>query len=144
MNPPYPEPAISSRSAASPTRVVAEGLTSLPDSGQEHIGQAKSAQRRLKQLTQGPWKEFLTAFLTVFLAELGDKTQLATLLIAAESQSPWVVFAGAAAALITTSLLGVMLGRWLASRLAPSVLQTATGASLLLIAVFLLWDVVHL
>lgn len=98
----------------------------------------------MKQLTQSPWKEFLTAFLTIFLAELGDKTQLATLLIAAESQSPWVVFAGAAAALITTSLLGVLLGRWLASRLAPGVLQTATGASLLLIAVFLLWDMVHL
>lgn len=92
----------------------------------------------------GPWRECLTAFVTVFLAELGDKTQLATLLMTAESQSPWVVFLGAAAALITTSLLGVLLGRWLASRLAPNLLQTLTGASLLLIAVLLLWDVVHL
>lgn len=93
---------------------------------------------------RGAGWEFLTAFLTVFLAELGDKTQLATLLIAAESQSPWVVFVGAAAALITTSLIGVLLGRWLSSRLAPEVLQTATGAILLFIAVLLLWDIVHL
>lgn len=90
-----------------------------------------------------PWREFFTAFFTIFLAELGDKTQLATLLMAAESQSPWVVFAGAASALIATSLVGVLLGRWLATRLSPQNLQTATGASLLLISVFLLWDIVH-
>jgi putative Ca2+/H+ antiporter (TMEM165/GDT1 family) len=51
----------------------------------------------------GMLREFLTAFITIFFAEIGDKTQLATLLMAAESQSPWVVFAGAAAALISTS-----------------------------------------
>lgn len=89
-------------------------------------------------------RPFFVAFLTIFLAELGDKTQLATLLMSAESQSPWVVFIGAASALVITSLLGVLLGQWLASRLAPSVLKTATGASLLLISVWLLWDVAHL
>lgn len=91
-----------------------------------------------------PWREFFIAFLTVFLAELGDKTQLATLLMAAESQAPWVVFLGAALALILTSLIGVFLGRWLSQRLDADKLQTATGASLLVIAVLLLWDVVHL
>jgi Ca2+/H+ antiporter, TMEM165/GDT1 family len=91
-----------------------------------------------------PWREFFTAFITIFLAELGDKTQVATLLMAAESQSPWVVFVGAALALVGTSLVGVLVGRWLAERLSPQTLQTATGASLLLIAVLLLWDVVHL
>jgi Ca2+/H+ antiporter, TMEM165/GDT1 family len=90
-----------------------------------------------------PWREFFTAFITIFLAELGDKTQLATLLMAAESQSPWVVFVGAATALVCTSLVGVLVGRWLAERLSPETLQTATGASLLFIAVLLLWDVVH-
>ncbi len=92
----------------------------------------------------GILREFLTAFITIFLAEIGDKTQLATLLIAAESQSPWVVFAGAAAALISTSLLGVLVGRWLSRRLSADTLQTATGIGMLLIAVLLLWDVVHL
>ncbi len=88
--------------------------------------------------------EFLAAFLTVFVAELGDKTQIATLLMAAESQSPWIVFLGAAAALIGTSFVGVVIGRWLSRHLSPQTLQTATGASLLLVAVLLLWDVVHL
>ncbi|WP_404788268.1 TMEM165/GDT1 family protein [Altericista sp. CCNU0014] len=86
----------------------------------------------------------MTAFIAIFFAEIGDKTQLATLLMTAESQSPWVVFAGAAAALISTSLLGVLVGRWLSRRLSEETLQTVTGAGMLLIAVLLLWDVVHL
>jgi putative Ca2+/H+ antiporter (TMEM165/GDT1 family) len=92
----------------------------------------------------GMLREFLTAFITIFLAEIGDKTQLATLLMTAESKSPWVVFAGAAAALLTTSLLGVLIGRWLARRLSEETLKTVTGAGMLIIAVLLLWDVVHL
>jgi Ca2+/H+ antiporter, TMEM165/GDT1 family len=92
----------------------------------------------------GMLREFTTAFVAIFLAEIGDKTQLATLLMTAESQSPWVVFAGAAAALISTSLLGVLVGRWLSRRLSAETLQTVTGAGMLLIAVLLLWDVVHL
>jgi putative Ca2+/H+ antiporter (TMEM165/GDT1 family) len=94
--------------------------------------------------SKGFGREFLMAFGTVFLAELGDKTQLTTLLMTAESQSPWIVFAGAAAALMTTSLLGVVIGRFLARYLSPDALKTATGASLLLIAVLLIWDTVHL
>ncbi|XKI48321.1 TMEM165/GDT1 family protein [Altericista sp. CCNU0014] len=92
----------------------------------------------------GMFREFMTAFIAIFFAEIGDKTQLATLLMTAESQSPWVVFAGAAAALISTSLLGVLVGRWLSRRLSEETLQTVTGAGMLLIAVLLLWDVVHL
>lgn len=87
---------------------------------------------------------FVTTFITIFLAELGDKTQLTTLLISAESQSPWVVFIGSASALITTSLLGVLLGRWLAQRLSPKTLETAAGIILLCVSVLLLWDVVQL
>jgi putative Ca2+/H+ antiporter (TMEM165/GDT1 family) len=92
----------------------------------------------------GMVREFLTAFITIFLAEIGDKTQLATLLMTAESKSPWVVFAGAATALLTTSLLGVLIGRWLARRLSEKTLKTVTGAGMLVISVLLLWDVVHL
>ncbi|MGQ4649419.1 TMEM165/GDT1 family protein [Lyngbya aestuarii] len=90
------------------------------------------------------WSIFSSTFLTIFLAEMGDKTQLATLLITAQSQSPWIVFAGAAAALIATSLLGVLIGHWLAKRLAPKTLETAAGALLLFISVMLLWDVVQI
>jgi putative Ca2+/H+ antiporter (TMEM165/GDT1 family) len=74
---------------------------------------------------------------------LGDKTQVATLLMSAESHSPWVVFAGAGLALVTTSLLGVWLGCWLARRVSPKTLETSAGAVLLLISVMLLWDVVR-
>lgn len=87
---------------------------------------------------------FVSTFITVFLAELGDKTQLTTLLMSAESQSPWMVFMGAGSALVATSLIGVLMGRWLSKRLPPGTLEVAAGILLLLIAVMLLWDVVHL
>jgi putative Ca2+/H+ antiporter (TMEM165/GDT1 family) len=64
---------------------------------------------------------------TVFLAELGDKTQLAALLLAAESGRPGVVFLGASLALICSSLVGVLLGRWLSSLMAPQQLERAAG-----------------
>ncbi len=69
------------------------------------------------------WALIFTTFTTVFLAELGDKTQLAALLLAAESGRPLLVFAGAALALICSSLVGVLLGRWLASVLPPQRLE---------------------
>lgn len=69
----------------------------------------------------------LTTFTTVFLAELGDKTQLATLLLSAQSGQPWVVFLGAALALISSSLVGVLVGRWLAGILPPERLQKMAG-----------------
>lgn len=86
---------------------------------------------------------FGSTFLTIFLAEFGDKTQLSTLLMSAESQSPWIVFLGAGTALIATSLLGVILGQWLAKRFTPKTLETAAGASLLLISAMLFWDIMQ-
>ncbi len=91
----------------------------------------------------GKWGVFGSTFLTIFLAEMGDKTQLATLLMSAQSHAPWVVFLGAAIALIATSLLGVLIGRFLATRLSPKTLETSAGALLLFISAMLLWDVVH-
>jgi putative Ca2+/H+ antiporter (TMEM165/GDT1 family) len=117
---------------------IADQPTALVDAGAEPIAALTQKQK------PGMLREFLTAFITIFLAEIGDKTQLATLLMTAESKSPWVVFAGAAAALLTTSLLGVLIGRWLARRLSEETLKTVTGAGMLIIAVLLLWDVVHL
>lgn len=87
------------------------------------------------------WKVFAATFVTIFLAELGDKTQVATLLMSAEFHAPWIVFSGAAAALITTSLLGVLVGRWLSTCLSPRTLDIAAGITLALISVGLLWDV---
>lgn len=87
------------------------------------------------------WKVFCTTFVTIFLAELGDKTQISTLLMSAKFHAPWVVFTGAAIALILTSLLGVLVGRWLSTRLSPKVLDKAAGITLALISVWLMWDV---
>ena len=56
------------------------------------------------------WRIFLTVFITVFLAEIGDKTQLATMLFSAEQPgSRWIVFAGSAAALVLAAAIGVMI-----------------------------------
>ncbi|MEH2075165.1 MAG: TMEM165/GDT1 family protein [Nostoc sp.] len=84
---------------------------------------------------------FGTTFVTIFLAEIGDKTQLSTLLMSAQSHSPWVVFIGSAAALITTSLLGVLLGSWISSRLSPKTVEKSAGVMLLVISLMLFWDV---
>ena len=81
-------------------------------------------------------------FGAIFLAEVGDKTQVAVLLMSAESHRPWTVFAGAAIALIATSLVGVLLGRWLSKHLSEAVLEIAVGALLLVVAAALTWDVV--
>ena len=62
------------------------------------------------------WKLFLATFGAVFLAELGDKTQLATMAIAGDSRKPWLVFAAASLALVAAAGLGAaaggLLGRW--------------------------------
>ena len=69
--------------------------------------------------SKGFFAVFFTTFTTVFLAELGDKTQIATMLLTAQSGQPLVVFIGSALALICSSLIGVLLGRWL-SRTMPT------------------------
>jgi putative Ca2+/H+ antiporter (TMEM165/GDT1 family) len=92
----------------------------------------------------GFWRVFISTFGTIFLAELGDKTQVTTLLISAQAESPWVVFLGAGAALVATSFIGVWLGQWLARRVSPQVLNTMAGALLLVITLWLLWDIAHL
>ena len=62
------------------------------------------------------WKLFLGTFGAVFLAELGDKTQLATMALAGDSKKPWVVFAASSLALILAAGLGAvaggLLGKW--------------------------------
>jgi putative Ca2+/H+ antiporter (TMEM165/GDT1 family) len=86
---------------------------------------------------------FGTTFITIFLAEIGDKTQLSTLLMSAESHAPWVVFLGSGVALITTSLLGVLLGGWISTKLSPRTVEKSAGVMLLLISLMLVWDVIR-
>lgn len=86
---------------------------------------------------------FNSTFITIFLAEMGDKTQLVTLLMSAESQSPWIVFGGAAIALITTSLLGVLIGYWLSKKLDPKTLDFSVAILLLFITGWLINDIMQ-
>jgi putative Ca2+/H+ antiporter (TMEM165/GDT1 family) len=80
---------------------------------------------------------FLTTATTVFLAELGDKTQLAALLLSAQSGRPAVVFVGASLALICSSLVGVVLGRWLSTVMAPHQLERAAGVLMVALGLWL-------
>jgi putative Ca2+/H+ antiporter (TMEM165/GDT1 family) len=86
---------------------------------------------------------FGSTFITIFLAEMGDKTQLVTLLMSAESQSPWIVFAGSAIALISTSLLGVLIGYWLSKKLDPKTLDFSVAILLLFITGWLINDIMQ-
>jgi putative Ca2+/H+ antiporter (TMEM165/GDT1 family) len=105
---------------------------------------SKTATLAVVRSKSGAWSTFLSTFITIFLAEMGDKTQLATLLLSAQSRSPWLVFAGAGSALIATSLVGVLLGRYLAKVLSPKTLDIAAGGLLAIISLLLLWDTVRL
>jgi len=93
------------------------------------------------QNAKSVWMVFGTTFITIFLAEIGDKTQLSTMLISAESHSPWLVFIGSGAALISTSLLGVLLGGWISSKLSPKTVEKSAGIMLMMISLMLFWDV---
>lgn len=66
------------------------------------------------------FKLFWSTFAMIFIAEMGDKTQLATLSLAAGANSRWAVFAGAALGLVLTSVLAVLCGDWV-SRCVPGV-----------------------
>ncbi len=79
----------------------------------------------------------ITSFSTIFLAELGDKTQLATLMLSAQSGKPIVVFTGAALALISTSLLGVLVGQWIANNLPRQNFTFISGIIMLSLGIYL-------
>ena len=79
----------------------------------------------------------ITTFSTIFLAELGDKTQLATLMLSAQSGRPLIIFIGAALALISTSLLGVLIGRWIANNLPRQRFTVLSGIIMLSLGLYL-------
>ena len=85
------------------------------------------------------WKILATVFATVFIAELGDKTQLATLLFAADKEvNKWVVFIGASLALIATSALGVLAGAAISQYVSERTLHIIAGVGFIAIGVWTL------
>lgn len=87
------------------------------------------------------WKVFLTIFAAVFLAELGDKTQLATMLFATDREvSRYTVFLAASAALIVATALGVLAGSLLAEYINQRYLHLAAGVGFIAIGAFTLYN----
>jgi putative Ca2+/H+ antiporter (TMEM165/GDT1 family) len=86
------------------------------------------------------WKLLLTVFSTIFVAEIGDKTQLATLLYASGLEvSKLTVFLGASLALVLTSGLGVLLGSALSQYIDPKYLAWVAGVGFITIGI---WTIV--
>ena len=83
---------------------------------------------------------FITTFTTIFIAELGDKTQIATLMLSAESGKPIIVFLGSSLALISSSVVGVLIGKWLSKKISPSKFNLFAGALMIIISLFLAYD----
>ena len=83
---------------------------------------------------------FITTFTTIFIAELGDKTQIATLMLSAESGRPVIVFIGSSIALISSSIVGVLIGKWLSRKISPKRFALFTGALMIIISLFLAYD----
>ena len=80
----------------------------------------------------------LSTFLTVFIAELGDKTQLATLTISGTSNKPLAVFLGSSSALVLASLLGALTGGSISTFLPEILLKTLASLTFLIIGLRLL------
>ena len=83
---------------------------------------------------------FITTFTTIFIAELGDKTQIATLMLSAESGKPIIVFLGSSFALIGSSVVGVLIGKWLSQKISRSKFILLTGILMISISIFLAYD----
>ena len=86
------------------------------------------------------WKLVGTTFVAVFIAELGDKTQLATLSFAASGSSRWPVFLGSALALVASSAIAVLAGEALARAVPPLVLQRLAGVLFVVLGGWALWS----
>ena len=84
---------------------------------------------------------FIATFTSVFIAELGDKTQLATMALAGgadHAKARWIIFAGASLALVLSSALGVLAGALVGRLVSPHMLKIAGGLGFLAMGVWML------
>jgi putative Ca2+/H+ antiporter (TMEM165/GDT1 family) len=87
------------------------------------------------------WKTFSAVFITVFLAEIGDKTQLATMLFSSEKETnKWIVFAGSASALVLAAGIGVLVGAQLERFVRPQTLKLVAGAGFIVIGLWTMFS----
>ena len=88
------------------------------------------------------WKLFTLAFGMLFLAELGDKTQLAVITLVAQNKQPISIFVGASAALIAVTFIGAFFGEIITRYVPTSIIQMVGGILFVGIGVFVLWKAV--
>ena len=96
-----------------------------------------------KNIEKGFFSIFISTFSTIFIAELGAKPQIATLMLSAESGKPLIVFLGSSLALISSSVVGVLIGKWLSNKISPNKFALSTGFLMILISLFLAYDVIE-
>jgi putative Ca2+/H+ antiporter (TMEM165/GDT1 family) len=84
------------------------------------------------------WQLVGLSFITVFIAEIGDKSQLAAIALSGSSQSPRAVFFGTVAALILASLVGVLIGEGVATILPEKLLKAGAAIGFALLALRIL------
>lgn len=86
-------------------------------------------------------KIFAITFATIFLAELGDKTQIATLLFASDTDAnKYLVLLGASLALVTTSILGVLVGSTLSNYIDEKTLKLIGGIGFLVVGIWTIFS----
>ncbi len=85
------------------------------------------------------WKIFASAFITLFLAELGDKTQLAVITMTSSTESKISVFLGASLALVAVTLIGVVFGGVLSQYVPTEYLQKIVAVAFVVIGVLMLF-----
>ena len=83
------------------------------------------------------WKIFLTTFGTIFLAELGDKTQLAAIMMTSKTKLPLSVFMGASLALCLVTLVGVLLGEGLTAVIPQNILKKVAALAFVVIGLWM-------
>ncbi len=84
------------------------------------------------------WKVFLTTFGTIFLAELGDKTQLATIMMTSKTKLPLSVFMGASLALCLVTMAGVLFGEGLIAVIPQNILKKVAALAFIAIGIWML------
>ena len=86
------------------------------------------------------WKLILSTFGAIFLAELGDKTQLAAVTLSASTKKPLTIFIGTSLALVAVSAIGVAVGAGLSEVLPMAIIRKVSAAAFVLIGVAMLMD----
>ncbi|HYP29027.1 MAG TPA: TMEM165/GDT1 family protein [Blastocatellia bacterium] len=84
------------------------------------------------------WRVILTTFGMIFLAEMGDKTQLAAMVMAAQTKRPWAVFVGSSLALVAVSAIGVLVGGFVSQYVPLIWIKRAAAVAFIVIGVLIL------